>query len=369
MFGALFAFGVLNAMLGPVLPYLRASEHISYVTGALHQIAFAIGGMTAGVLASRSTAPRRRTIWLGLVVAAAAGLLLGYGRVLPATLSAALLVSAFATAALIRMWAVLSDLHHVHRAVAMTEGEVAVSFAGILTPVAVSVCAATLVGWRFSFVVASVVVVIAAAAARVVQLPDAASLPDADEFAAVPDVVQRRTLATIFAVVGLEFTLSFWAASYLSDDVGIARDTSVALVSVLYAANLLGRLVTSRLARRLPAATVLRLSLLTALAGLPVLLTASNAVVAGVGLIVTGAGIGGTFPLASALHVAASRRTADQALGQILTIAGVGQICGPLAAGAIAQAADLRVGLFALPVLVLLAAATTRPVPRAQRTG
>jgi MFS family permease len=140
-FAALFAFGLLNAMLGPVLPYLRRSEHISYIVGALHQVAFAVGGMTAGLLATRSRGPRRRTIALGLTGAALAGLLLAYGGILPATIVAALLISAFGTAALIRTWALLSDLHTAHRAVAMTEGEVAVSLAGVLTPALVSVCA------------------------------------------------------------------------------------------------------------------------------------------------------------------------------------------------------------------------------------
>jgi hypothetical protein len=74
---------------------------------------------------------------------------------------------------------------------------------------------------------------------------------------------------------------------------------------------------------------------------------------------VTGIGIGGTFPLAAAIHVATSRLTADQALGQILAVAGIGQITGPLAAGALAQATGLRTGLLVLPALVLLAAATT----------
>ena len=37
-FGALFAFGFLNAILGPALPYIRASEGISYLVGALHQV-------------------------------------------------------------------------------------------------------------------------------------------------------------------------------------------------------------------------------------------------------------------------------------------------------------------------------------------
>ena len=53
----------------PVLPYLQETEHISYVVGSLHQVAFALGGMTAGVLAIRSTAPRQRTIAGGLACA------------------------------------------------------------------------------------------------------------------------------------------------------------------------------------------------------------------------------------------------------------------------------------------------------------
>ncbi len=360
-FAALFAFGVPNALLGPVLPYLRQVEHISYLTGALHQVAFAIGGTTAGILASRLHMPRRRTIVVGLVGAAGAGVLLGYGHVLPLTLVAALLVSAFGTTALIRMWALLSDLHHRHRPVAMTEGEISVSLAGILTPALVSVCAASSFGWRFSFVVVFVVVVAAAAAVGATRLPDHARRPPATGAADEPEHHSpRRTLTTIFAVVGLEFTLSFWAASYLHDDVGVAQDTSVAMVSALYAANLVGRLVASRLARLLSTALVLRLTLLTALTGLPLLLLAGNVVVAGIGLVVTGIGIGGTFPLASALHVTASRRTADQALGQILTVAGLGQIAAPLLAGVLAQVSDLRVSLLVLPALVLLAAATVR---------
>jgi fucose permease len=365
-FAALFAFGLLNSILGPALPYLRQTEHISYVVSALHQVAFAVGGMTAGILAIRSTAPRRRTIAAGLTCAALAGVLLGYGRVLPATLLAALLISAFGTAALIRVWALLADLHQAQRPVAMTEGEVAVSLAGVLTPVLISACAATWLSWRFASVIAASLVLAAAVAVVLTTLPDARHTPEAAE---APDRVgavsshprPTRALTTIFAVVGLEFTLSFWAASYLHDDVGIARNTSVALVSGLYAANLAGRLAASRIARRLAAAAVLRISLAAAFAGVTLLLAAGNAVVAGVGLVVTGMGIGGTFPLASAIHIAASRRSADQALGQILAVAGIGQIAGPLAAGVLAQAVGLRAGLLVLPALVLVAAATTRP--------
>ena len=97
--------------------------------------------------------------------------------------------------------------------------------------------------------------------------------------------------------------------------------------------------------------------------------TLTDASVAVVGLAIAGIGIGGTFPLACALHVAASPRSADQALGQITTAAGLGQIVGPLAAGALGQAANLRVGLFVLVALVLLAAVTTRRLPTARSRG
>jgi hypothetical protein len=45
----------------------------------------------------------------------------------------------------------------------------------------------------------------------------------------------------------------------------------------------------------------------------------------------------------------------------------VGQIAGPLSAGAIAQAAGLRTGLLILPILILIAAAGLYRFERARR--
>ncbi|MBP8920599.1 MAG: MFS transporter [Micropruina sp.] len=362
-FGALFAFGVLNATLGPVLPYLRAAQGTSHVEGAFHQVAYALGGLTAGLQASRSTGRRKPLIVTGLAVAAAAGLLLAYGLVPAATVAAAFLIGGFATAALIRTWAVVADAHLRHRAVAMSEGEVLVSLAGIATPLLISACAASLLGWQFSFVIAAAVV--AAALLALWPMPLPAPMQRRHEPGRRPDepgvLSTRRTFAAIIALVALEWALTFWAASYLFESVGLPQDLAVALVSVLFAATLAGRALASRLARRMPTLTVLQLSLATALAGCPILLLAQDALVASAGLAVAGMGIGATFPLASALHVGASRRTADQSMGQILAVAGVGQIVGPVIAGALAQYFGLRVGLLVVPALLVLAAIIVRP--------
>jgi MFS family permease len=353
-FGALVAFGYLNALLGPALPYIRSVEHIPYLVGALHQVAYASGGGLAGLISTRDRLPlsRRAMIAGGLAGGALAGLAVGYGEVAPITIAGAFLMGLLATLALIRVWAALADAHGPRRAVAMSEGEVAVSLAGIATPLLIGALAAGAATWRLAFAIGTVVAALAGAAVLRGDIPAAQTAP--------PGGGRRGrawpTLVIIFAIVGLEFALSFWLASYLNDDVGLARDAAAAMVSGLYAANLLGRVIASRLARRQPPERLLALALGLVLAGLPFLLAAHGAGAALVGIFLAGGGIGALFPLTSSLHIQASGRTADGAVGETLTVAAVGQMMAPLVAGAVAQATSLRVGLLVLPALTLLAA-------------
>jgi fucose permease len=244
----------------------------------------------------------------------------------------------------------------------MTEGEVSVSLAGIFTPLVIGALAATTLSWRFAFVLGAATTWLSALWVWRARMPAPADGPsEASSTTLLP--ARRRvppTLIVVFAIVGLEFSLSFWLASYLSDEIGLARGAAAAVVSGLYAANLAGRLLASRLARHTSAERLLAAALGTALVGLPLLLVATGAPVAAAGIAVAGVGIGAMFPLTSALHVKASRRNADGALGEVLTVASVGQIAGPLTAGAIAQVAGLRAGLLVLPALTLLAAGALR---------
>jgi fucose permease len=250
----------------------------------------------------------------------------------------------------------------------MSEGEVLVSLAGIITPAALGALAGTAATWRATFVLGAGVTVAAALAVGRTGMP-----PAQRRTAAAPRANARAgrrlppTLVIVLAIVALEFSLSFWLASYLNDDVGLARTAAVAAVSGLYASSLVGRLLASRLARRIDPERLLAAALGTALAGLPILLCAMSGALAAVGIAVAGLGIGAMFPLTSALHVGASRRSTDGALGEILSVAAIGQLVGPLVAGAIAQAANLRVGLIVLPILTLIAAAGLYGHEAAQR--
>jgi len=361
-FGALFAFGYLNAVLGPSLPYLRSVEGISYVVAVFHQVAFALGGGLAGLLSARDriSVSRRTVIAGGIAGAGLAGLAVGYGDTAPVTIAGAFLMGLLATLALIRVWAALADAHGARRAVAMTEGEVAVSLAGVATPLLIGALAAGAATWRLAFAIGTVTAALAAVAVLRAAVPAPRAVPAERPGARARPRRGRPqpTLVIVFAIVALEFALSFWLASYLNDDVGLSRDAAVAMVSGLYASNLLGRVVASRLARTQSPERLLAIALGTVLIGLPFLLTATGAAAAVVGIILTGAGIGALFPLTSSLHVQASRRTADIALGETLTVAALGQTSGPLVAAVIAQVTSLRAGLLVLPALTLLAAAS-----------
>lgn len=348
-FACLFGFGLLNAALGPALPYLRASGDLSYLAATAHQVGYAVGGGLAGLLtATLARRLRRRpAIALGLAVAALAGLGISYGEPPVVTVLSALVVSLAGTSALIRVWALLADVHREHRTVAMSEGEVLVSLAGILTPLVVGVAATTVLTWRGAFAVFAVLVVLAA-----LTLATAGGLPpEAPPAPARGGHWRRPLLLVVVAVVALEFSLSFWLASYLDEEVGLPRGLAAATVSLLYAAALVGRLLVSALARRTGAARLLTGALLLSLAGTPVLLLAQDGLVAAVGTVVVGVGVGATFPLTTSLHVADSPRTADEAVGQVLAVAAVGQVVGPLLVGVGASVADLRWGLLVVPLL------------------
>jgi MFS family permease len=354
-FACLFGFGLLNAVLGPALPFLRAAEDLSYLAASAHQVAFAVGGGMAGVLAAAvsRTMSRRGAIAGGLGVAALAGLGVGYGPSAYVTIVAAFVLSLAGTTALIRLWALLADLHQERRTVAMSEGEVCVSLAGILTPLLIGGLATTALTWRSAFAVTAVVVAGTAVLVLVVAFPE---LPDKREAAAVKTGRWwQPMLVVVIAVVALEFCLSFWLASYLNDEIGVGRDLAAAMSSVLYAAALAGRLLLSRLARRIAAEPLLVSALVLTVVGAPLLLLAHGPALAIAGIVVTGIGMGATFPLTSSLHVQASPISADAAMGQVLAVAAIGQIAGPLATGVLAQMADLRVGLLVLPALSALA--------------
>lgn len=362
-FIALLIFGVLNSVLGPALPYLRAQEDLSYLQASAYQVAFAVGGGLAGLLGTRHNriAGRAAIMRIGLAGMGAAGIGIGFGSFYGVTVAAALLMSLFGTSALIRLWAALADQHGRWRAIAMTEGEVSVSMGGVLAPLLLAALAATVLGWSAAFAIVAIAVAVVVVALNPAHIPAQPRRPKPVPRPAAQGRARRlpATLVLAFSIVALEWCLSFWLASYLNDDVGLGREVAVAMAGVFYAAMLAGRLCASRLARTAASERLIGGSLLLICAGLPVLLAAHGPTAAGIGVAVLGVGLGPTFPLVSALHVGVLQARdggagSTTAVAQRLITGSGAQILGPLLVGVIAQAGGLRRGLIALTGFVVL---------------
>jgi MFS family permease len=374
-FGLLAVLGLFESAVGAALPYLRAEEDLGYFAASAHQAGFALGGLggLAGPRLERRYG-RGAMVLGGLVGASIGGLGVGYGSHPAVTVPATLVISLSLTTAFVAMWAELADRHRARSAVALTEGEVAISLGAAAFPVLVGALAGSALGWSGGFLVA------AAAAAAV--LPAAArarprgSAPRPEGGPGAP--VSWPTLALVYCATGAEACLSFWSATYLDDAIGMQAHTAVALAGVLFASMLVGRLVGSRLSRSISPPRLLAGVQAVTLAGMATLLAAPGPSSAVTGIAIAGLGLGVQFPLSSALHIAHTPGGSTVALAQTLAVTAVGFLTAPVLVGALAQASSLRAGLglvVVLPALALLTAVRTpecaaavtpeRPVPAA----
>jgi fucose permease len=118
---------------------------------------------------------------------------------------------------------------------------------------------------------------------------------------------------------------------------------------------LVGRIASSRLARTLPSAVLLAITLFVALLGFPLFWLSPGTLLALAGLFLTGLGIGGVYPLGIAAAIAAAPGNTDAAAARLAIGGGGAILVAPFVLGALAD----RVGIgtaFGIVVPMLLAA-------------
>ena len=125
-YGALATFAYVLYGLGPVLAFLHAELHLSYLLTTLHSTLLSAGSLLASVayppLASRLG--RRPVFWAGAAFSAAAVLLFAAGYRLAITLLAAALFGTAGTLVLAGTTAIMADEHGPLRDRALIEANV-----------------------------------------------------------------------------------------------------------------------------------------------------------------------------------------------------------------------------------------------------
>ena len=155
--------------------------------------------------------------------------------------------------------------------------------------------------------------------------------------------------------VASEWCVGYWGADFLADGTGLTRPAAATSLTAFFAAMLVGRIASSRLARTLPPAILLAMTLFVALLGFPLFWLSPGTLLALAGLFLTGLGIGGVYPLGVSAAISAAPGNTDAAAARLAIGGGGAILVAPFVLGALADRAGIGTA-FGIVVPMLLAA-------------
>lgn len=372
-------YAYLQAALGPVMPFLREDLHINHTVGSLHVSAFALGMILAGMVGDRLARRigRRCLFWGGAAGMALGAVCLALARTAALTIPAALLMGALGSLLLILIQSTLADRHSTGRAIALTEANVVASICAGLAPVLVGTFQGSGLGWRGALLVAVAVVALLALYGRHVTLPEQGSASPIGQVAvvmngaglegALPPIFWAYWALTLFCVA-IEWCVVVWSADFLHDVGGLSVVNAASVLGVFFVAEVVGRVIGSRLTHSRSSMSLLLVALLVTLAGFPLLWLAPAVPLRVVGLLITGLGVANLFPLTLAAATGVAPRKADSASSRIALGAGIAIFAAPLLLGRLADTMGIQRAYSIIAVLVVLALAMVFVAGRLHRT-
>jgi fucose permease len=357
-YGLVGYFAFMETVLGPIMPFLRTELGLGYTTASLHFSAFALGAVLLGLFGDKILGRfgRLASLWGGAFGMTAGAVFLILVPSAFGTILAALAMGLCGVLLLITSQALLSDRHGEWGSVAVTESNVAASACSISAPLLVGASAASGLGWRAALVlpVAALILLATGFFLRPPDLPRKA----ADDGAPSGDRGLSPRYWAFWALVTLgvasEWCVAYWGADFLADGTGLTRPAAATSLTAFFAAMLLGRIASSRLARVLPPVALLAASLCLSLVGFPLFWFSPGSAFTLAGLFITGLGIGGVYPLGVSAAIAEADNT-DAAAARLAVGGGGAILVAPLVLGALAD----RFGIgsaFGIVIPMLLAA-------------
>jgi fucose permease len=378
-------FMYVQASLGPILPFLREDLSLGYGAAGLHFGAFALGVLLTGLLGDHPARllGRRTTLWGGAIGMAVGAGALAAANGAAASLSATLLTGFCASLLLMSAQATLSDLHGEWRAAAISEANVVAGAAAILAPLLVGAFSRTeFPGWRGALLFATVLLAAISLFLGRAPVPSAKPEPvDRQEGegggagSRVLPAVFWGWCAVIFFCTAVEWSVAYWGTSFLAGEAGLQAADAATLMGAYFVALLLGRILGSRLARRVrPGALLVGAVALSAVGFLPFWLAPlisppalTATLVSAAGLFVAGLGIGNLYPLGASLATGAAPQVADLATSRIALTVGCATLIIPPSLGLVADRSSIGSAYAIVAALLLAAAALTVTVDRSAR--
>ncbi|MFI5929709.1 MFS transporter [Micromonospora sp. NPDC051543] len=338
---------------GPALTLLREEWGLSYTLLGVYELFLAAGAALAAVgfvWAARRLA-RVVLLWCSALATAVGAGLFTLRAGVPVTLLGAVLLGLAGTTMLTVVQAVLSDRHGDRRDRALTEANVGAGASAVFAPVVLGLLAASVLGWRATFALPAVVLLVLYLRYRSHPLP-AVPRP------AAPTGAGGLPLACwLFAVLtatssAIEFCLVYFGPQMLIR-AGLSAAAASTALSSNYFGILIGRLLGARLTRR-PGRSVTLLYASLAVTGPSFVLfwLTEQPVLAIFGLFVCGVGIANLYPLSLALTLGAAGGHEDRANARSQLLLGVVGGIAPFLLGSLADQYGLVTAFAIEPVLI-----------------
>ncbi|MBX3070765.1 MAG: MFS transporter [Thermomicrobiales bacterium] len=349
-------FAYLETVVGPSMPFLREKLGLAFTMASVHFSLFAAGVILAGITADRilSRIGRRRGFWFGMAGMAGGALLVGLSPVVAGTLLGVAIMGFIGTWALVSNQAVLADLHPNARTVALSESNVVASAAAILAPLAVGGFARFGPSWELALVIGAPVLLLLYW--RYGSAPIAPAQPRTTTGSGDEPLPRLFWIlwCVLFLSLSVEWCMAYWGADFLHEEVGLRNSTASTTMAVFFIAMITGRMIASRLARKVASSKMLIASYAIALLGFPLFWLGTSVWMNVLGLFVTGLGVANFYPLTVGTAMSVLTSGVDRALMRLQISAGSALLLMPLLVGVLSDAVGMKTGLgIIIPTLVM----------------
>jgi len=350
-------FSFMLSMIGPMVPYLRDEFAMSYGLAGLHQSAFALGMVTIGVVGG-SIIKRLGIavcIWGGMADMIAGLLVMVLARGPAMTLGGVFVMSIGGTVALAAIQTALANGPARFRGKLIMEANVVASALTMLVPLVLLAGARWSIGWRVVFpaMLASLVAV-ASFGVPATMRHQATRDERADAGGGRLGGAFWRMWLIVFFGVSVEWAVSFWCMTYLLGLPGNSRGLAAAGTVLLGLSAVAGRFVSSRIGHRVPEKRLFIVMTALVIAGFPLYWLRAGAPLTFLGLALCGFGSSNFYPLGLSLALGHAPGNAAKASSLVPVASGSAIGLAPFLLGRLADATDMRVALWYIPIGVAL---------------
>jgi FHS family glucose/mannose:H+ symporter-like MFS transporter len=356
-FASNFTWVMVIGLLGPSIPEIIGDLEISYAQAGLFFTMLSLGSLFGTTLTGIASDYLNRKVMFGMVALILAiglaimGFAASYLVILLIILGYSLFGSPAGTVGQSIMLSMFPDRRE--RYISLQTSFAALG--SFTAPLLVALNFTVGLSWRWTFIEAGGVALLLFVWILFVPLPHSAgrmiSWKNLSRILGNPRILFSALL--IFFSVAPDLGFSYWLAEHFKTELGVPLGLSSAVVGVYLVGMIAGRLLTSRLLKRLASARILKAGMVLSLASLVVFLSVPWIPLKLVTLVLYGLGTAPVFPLLMARGTALYPDQPGTVSGVLFGSVSLGGMAFPLLLGTVAATLGIRLTYILVGVIIL----------------